>query len=145
MALRCGICSQRKVSVFIIHGTLTSEKFLMLTINTHRFLIESISRQCHLKTLLMSCFDTFYKSLINSPKFTVRFLARLFERDQRTVLGSTLHYLTKQCNIKESKLDELSSQLVKKSLVFEDIPPDRQWTCQIIITIRNLNPQNLIS
>ena len=72
----------------------------------------------------------------------MRFLARLFERDLRTVFGSTFHYLTKQCNIKESNLDELSSQLVKKSLVFEDIPPDRQWTCQIateLMSVKNCN------
>ena len=53
---------------------------------THRYLIEGISGSLHLKTLLASRFVTFYKSLVSSIKTPVRFLARICEKDQRTVL-----------------------------------------------------------
>ena len=54
---------------------------LSLDRRTHRFLIEPLSGHLHLKTKLMSRLVTFYRGLVNSPKFTVRFLARLEERD----------------------------------------------------------------
>ena len=99
--------------------------------SSHRFLIEPLSQHSHLKTILMSRYIKFHKSLINNRKFTVRFLARLFEKDQRTVLGSTLNYLTKQCHLKSSELDKLSSQSLKGSMKFQTIPPDRKWVCSL--------------
>ena len=62
---------------------------------THRYLIESISSSLHPKVMLASRYVTFYRSLISSSKLCVRVLARLFEKDQRTVLGKTLDQL---CN-----------------------------------------------
>ena len=98
---------------------------------THRYLIEPLSQHCHLKTMLMCRYIKFYKSLRNSEKLTVRFLARLFERDQRTVLGSTLCYLTKQCGLKLSELDKLSPMGVKNSLTFEKVPSGQEWVCDL--------------
>ena len=109
----------------------TIRRALNLDRRTHRFLIEPLSQHSHLKTILMSRYIKFHKSLINSRKFTVRFLARLFEKDQRTVLGSTLNYLTKQCHLKSSELDKLSSQSLKGSMKFQTIPPDRKWVCSL--------------
>ena len=55
-------------------------------------LSRNISGHLHLKTMLMARLVNFYKSSLNSPKFTVRFLARLAEKDFRTTLGQTLEY-----------------------------------------------------
>ena len=57
---------------------------------THRYLIEPLSGCLHPKVMLASRLVSFHKSLVNSTKFSVRFLARLVEKDRRTVLGSTL-------------------------------------------------------
>ena len=57
---------------------------------THRHLIEPLSGYSHIKTVLYARYVNFYNSAIKSPKFTVRFLARLFERDHRSTFGKTL-------------------------------------------------------
>ena len=57
---------------------------------THRYLIESLSNCLHLKTAITSKFVTFYQKLVSSAKMPVRFLAKICQRDLRTVLGRTL-------------------------------------------------------
>ena len=60
---------------------------------THRFLLEPLSEALHLKTMLLSKFVSFHRTLVTSSKFPVRFLARLLETDLRSVHGQNL------CNI----------------------------------------------
>ena len=55
----------------------------------------------HPKTMLASRYVTFYKALINSTELSVRVLARLFETDQRTVMGRTLDNLCRQLDISD--------------------------------------------
>ena len=49
--------------------------------------------------MLSSRFVSFHGELVKSQKFCVRFLARLQERDMRTVTGRLLFYTTRECNI----------------------------------------------
>ena len=93
--------------------------FLNLDKKTHRSLIEPLSGHLHLKTMLLSRFVRFHKGLVNSPKFTVRFLARLAERDQRTVHGKTLNWLLGQCKVEH--IDDLTSNLVKRNVVYSSM------------------------
>ena len=53
---------------------------------THRYLIESISGQLHLKVMLASRLIKFLGSLKTSSKLGVRFLAGISERDMRRVM-----------------------------------------------------------
>ena len=53
----------------------TIRKVLNVDRRTPSHLIEPLSQHCYLKTMLMSRYIKFYKSLRNSKKFTVRFLA----------------------------------------------------------------------
>ena len=59
---------------------------------THRYLIESISGQLHLKVMLASRLVKFLGSL----KWGVRFLAGISERDMRTVMGRNVRLELKQ-------------------------------------------------
>ena len=43
---------------------------------THRSLIEPLSGRHHLKVMLLSRYVKFYRELLKSPKFTIRFLMR---------------------------------------------------------------------
>ena len=74
--------------------------------------------------MLLSRYVTFYKSLISSNKFSVSFLAKLSEKDNRTVLGKTLEYLCDQCEV---VLENLTSQCVKKNIRYHDVPEVEQW------------------
>ena len=62
---------------------------------------------------------------MNSPKFCVRYLARLVERDMRTVMGRTLHHLMQQCTV--NQLENLSPVLVKKSMKYSATPEAEDW------------------
>ena len=81
--------------------------------------------------MLASRFTGFHKSLVNCPKFCVRYLARLAERDMRTVMGRTLDYLLVQCSVDRSNLDALSPGLVKKCLKYSEVPADEEWRIQL--------------
>ena len=103
-------------------------------------MIEPMSGRTHLKTLLYARYTSFYRSLIESCKFPVRFLARICERDHRTVLGNTLSHLKFLCN--EPDLSMLNPSLVKRNLKYM-LPPDNElWRIELareLITARNDN------
>ena len=66
---------------------------------THRFLIEDLSECLHLKTKLASRYVSFFESIMNSSKFSVRFLGNLCATDQRTVFERTLTSIATECNL----------------------------------------------
>ena len=85
-------------------------------------MIEAISGTVHPKVELLSRFVTFYKSLIKSSKLGVRMLARISERDCRTVMGRTLDRLSKLCSLKD--IMELSSSHVRRDIVYHEVPDE---------------------
>ena len=99
---------------------------------THRYLIEPVSQCLHPKVMIASRYVTFYRSLVKSKKFTVRFLARLSEKDNRTVLGRTLESLLTQCNLPQSRLDELTASLVKKKCSYFRVPEPQLWRIPLL-------------
>ena len=81
----------------------------------------------------------FYSSLLNSPKFSVRFLARLAEKDMRTVLGSTLSYILQQCDLSSDSLGILSPSMVKKSCSYMSTPADQEWRNYLLGSVQQLH------
>ena len=94
---------------------------------THRYLIEEISQSYHPQVMMSSRLVSFHSSLISSNKFPVRFLARLKENDQRSVLGQNLAIIRKICGGKI-----LSKNLVKKTMKYFPIPEEEKWRLSII-------------
>ena len=105
----------------------TIRNVLKIDRQTHRYLIEPLSGCTHLKTLISSRYATFYHSLINSKKKSVRFLARISASDQRTVMGRTLSSLLSTCKLKSEELPQLNAGLIKKNMVFSRIPSEDEW------------------
>ena len=113
---------------------------------THRYLIEPLSECLHLKTRIASRFVTFYNSLISSKKLPVRFLARICEKDLRTVLGRTLSTLLTKCQLKPEELPLLNSNLVKNKLCYREVPDDELWRvslCKEMLRIQHGNQLEL--
>jgi hypothetical protein len=81
--------------------------------------------------MLASRFTSFYKSLVNCPKFCVRYLARLAETDMRTVMGRTLHHLMNQ-------LENLNPGLVKKSMKYSAIPEAEDWRVPLALELKDI-------
>ena len=82
---------------------------------------------------------TFYKSLVSSIKTPVRFLARICERDQRTVLGRTLSQLSAICGLKYDDVDKLTASIVKKNMSYQPVLEENRWriaSCIKLIGLR---------
>ena len=105
----------------------TVRNILNLERSTHRFMIEPLSGCLHPQAMLASRYFSFYSGLVNSSKFCVRYLARLAERDMRTVMGRTLNYILEQCGMNSSQLSELSSSLIKKKVKYLEASEVNQW------------------
>ena len=99
---------------------------------THRNLIEPVSDCIHLKVMLASRFTTFLRSLVNCSKVNVRFLVRLCQVDQRTVIGKNISSLLKQCGLPDSKLNDLNSTVVKNRCNYFKLPETEEWKVSVI-------------
>ena len=108
---------------------------------THRYLIESISKSMHPKVMLSSRYVAFHRSLISSTKLPVRFLARLFEKNQRTVLGKTLYNLSMQCSLPDITL--LTPECVKKNLKYFSVPEHEKWRSNMVTELFQLRDNSL--
>ena len=64
--------------------------------------------------------------MVKSKKLPVRFLARLVESDQRTVMGTgrTLSSLLAICKLKSEELPQLNAGLIKKNMLFSRVPAE---------------------
>ena len=108
---------------------------------THRYLIEPMSKSMHPKVMLSSRYVTFYRSLILSAKLPVRFLARLYEADNRTVLGRTLATLCRLCSV--TNLSSLTSQCVKNKLKYFEVPEPEEWRVDMVTELLRLRKEKL--
>ena len=91
---------------------------------THRYLLEPLMQSLHLKTMILSRFVSFHKSLVESSKFPVRFLARLQEKDMKTVLGKNLAKISDLCN---TDIQDLTSSIVKRNIKYREVPDSEKW------------------
>ena len=85
---------------------------------------------------------TFYKSLVETQKTPIRFLARIAERDQRTVLGRTLSRLLEITGLSVENLDKLTASLVKKQMLYQPVSEENRWriqACKELIAVRREN------
>ena len=98
----------------------------------HRYFIEYVSSHLHLKVMLASRYVSFHKALVNSNKLSVRFLSRLNERDNRTVLGKTLQRIMDECDLPNQQLALLSSSLVKRKMKYFMVPNNELWRLPVL-------------
>ena len=96
---------------------------------THRYLLEPLSQVLHLKTMILSRYITFHKSLKECKKFPVRFLATLNEKDRETIHGRNLENIASICNV--SNIDELDAQMVKDRIQYKVIPEGEMWRVEL--------------
>ena len=108
---------------------------------THRYLIEKISRTFHPKVMLASRLVNFHKKMTASSKLCVRLLARLCEKDLRTVLGKTLNKL---CDIiGSSEIGDLTANIIKKNMTYYDVPDNETWRVNSVTELIKVRDQFL--
>ena len=94
---------------------------------THRSLIEPLSEQNHLKTALFSRFLTFYKSLINCKKLSIRYLCQIVSSDKHSQMGKILTYISKSCLTAREDVESLSKTEVKRKFCYYAIDESEKW------------------
>ena len=105
---------------------------------THRYLIEPLSGCSHLKTLVAARYCTFYKSLVECSKFSVRFLASLQAEDLRSVLGRNVNSLATICYVPRNDKKSLSAVLVKKRMIYRKIEDDKIWSVNLATELSDM-------
>ena len=81
--------------------------------------------------MLCSRYVSFH-SLLTCDKFPVRFLAKLQQNDQRTVLGKTLLRIAKECGSGPMLQPSLSKTFVKKNMKYAAVPDSEKWRPSIL-------------
>ena len=107
---------------------------------THRYFIEPLSDCPHPKTMLSSRFIKFTQSLASSSKPSVSYLARLVKNDNRTLMGRTISKISREINVAKASL---TSQVVRKSMVYFPVPDDQMWRIDILKELLNVKQQSL--
>ena len=93
--------------------------------------------------MLASRYVTFYKSLLNSSMFPVRFIARLKEQDRRSVLGKTLKNILEECDLRRGSLEILCANLVKEKLKYFRVPGTEEWRLPILSELLKIREKKL--
>ena len=105
---------------------------------THRYLIENMLENLHPKVMMCSRLVTFQKSLLTFGKLPVQFLARLREKDQRTVFGQNLRKIEKECEKSSPSKDE-----VKKLMTYSPVPATEKWRIPILKELLSFKADDL--
>ena len=96
---------------------------------THRYLIENVSGCIHPKVMLASRYLGFVKSMLTSPKYSMRVLASSTVNDLRTVMGRTLSLISKECSC---PVENLTPGLIKKNMKYFPLPSEEDWRIGIL-------------
>ena len=97
-------------------------------------MIEGLSEETHLMTILFSRLNSFHESLKKSPKFKIRFLAAIQEEDYRTAFGRNLYVLRSKTNNSPSKSS------IRELVKYFPIPDDEEWRLGVgkdLLGVRN--------
>ena len=103
----------------------------------------------------LSRFVKFHHCLVSSNKFAIRFLAKIKECDNRSVMGKTLTYLMSECELQQNQLSQLTPQLVKLKCRYFPLPKGEEWRVPVImecmeaingrVTVSNFQPHEFLN
>ena len=79
--------------------------------DTHRYLIETVSKSTHPKVMMCSRYMKFMESMGRTcKKRSVRYLAALVKDDRRTLTGRTISSIASDCDVVSSSLTPIKDQ-----------------------------------
>ena len=97
---------------------------------THRRLIEPLSDNIHLRTVLMTRFVNFSKKILKSEKESVRYLANRFLNNSESLTGMTMRRINLECSF--DVLTSPKHKIVKYFPPYMELNEDEQWKPQAI-------------
>ena len=67
---------------------------------------------------------------------------RICERDMRTVLGRTLQFILKECNLLCENINNLTASCVKSNMTYRHINDDDRWIISIASELMECRTRN---
>ena len=119
----------------------TIRNVFKLPYTTHRYLIETVSRSLHPKTMLTSRYVKFTESLTLSSKVDVSYLAKVTINDNRILMGRTLSHIAREIDTPKC---ELTPSVVKNKMVYFPVPDHEKWRCDIILEMLSIRKKSLV-
>lgn len=97
--------------------------------DTHRYLIETVSKSTHPKVMMCSRYMKFMESMGGTcKKRSVRYLAALVKDDRRTLTGRTISSIASDCDVVRSSLTPMKT----KDMKYKTAPLEEQWRLPIL-------------
>ena len=109
-------------------------KIYDLPMTTHRYFIEPVSQQLHLKKLLINRFLSFTKQIQKSNKNVVKQLFNLVHRDAGSITGKNVRAIN--LVTKQSDFTNITKSNVK-NIVYAEAPVDAEVVSNIIRELTN--------
>ena len=100
-----------------------------LPLDTHTYLIETVSKSLHPKVMLCSRFVNFHKTNSKSSRQAIQMLTRISCFDQRTAYGRNLKNISEECKV---SVDKLNNATVKKVMKYKEIPENEAWRAKLV-------------
>ena len=92
---------------------LTVRNVFCLPRTIYRRLIEPVSSCFHIKISLISRYIKFVNTLMESRKFSVRYLARIMAGNVNSSMGSLLTFIGGELNLAINQINEVSPKVIK--------------------------------
>ena len=100
-----------------------------LPLDTHTYLIETVSKSLHPKVMLSSRFISFHKTNSKSSRQAIQLLTNICSFDQRTAYGRNLKNISDECKV---PIEDLTNDKVKKLMKFKEIPDNEAWRTKLV-------------
>ena len=94
----------------------------------HKYLIEPITEQPHLKFILIKTFLNFRKQVLDGPKSIVKNMFNICQYNSSTITGSNLRQIVLLC--KKPSINHIESTDID-SLEYTPIPENEQWRVSV--------------
>ena len=102
---------------------------------THRYLVEPVSGQLHLKKLLIKRFLSFISQIKQSDKQIPKQLLHCIQLDTRSVTGSNLRRIL--LLTKKTRVEDINDKDIK-NIEFDEISEDNYWRVKLIQEITDI-------
>ena len=109
--------------------------------NSHRFLVEAISENTHIKKLLIKRFLQFTRQILDSPKKAIKNMYKLIREDCQSVTGSNLRNIMLLVN-KHSVLDLVPDDALH--VPYYEITENQLWRKEMANEITEAKFGNLV-
>ena len=106
-----------------------------LPLQTHRYLVEPVSEQIHLKKLLIKRFLSFLQQIKKSRKMIPKFLLNTIMNDAQSITGSNVKRILALA--KKTNIDDITQKDID-NIVYEEIPEGNMWRIDVIKEITDI-------